>query len=94
LNTRIFDDPVPVEARDLPEVTPDYARDTLGPAFQRAGMPMTRADWMDADEVATLGTTWAKRLSHRHPPRSVIIEATVEPQSTTHATHTHARDQL
>jgi hypothetical protein len=32
---------------------------------------------MDADEVASLGTTWAKRLSHRKPPRSVLIEATV-----------------
>ena len=77
LNTRIFDDPVPIEVRDLPEVTPDYARDTLSPAFEAAGMRIDRADWMDADAVATLGTTWAKRLSHRRPPRSVVIDATV-----------------
>jgi 16S rRNA (adenine(1408)-N(1))-methyltransferase len=77
LNTRIFDEPVPIEARDLPDMTPDYARDTLAPAFERAGMRVERADWMDADEVASLGTTWAKRLSHRKPPRSVVIEATV-----------------
>ncbi|MEX2227031.1 MAG: class I SAM-dependent methyltransferase [Dehalococcoidia bacterium] len=75
LNTRIFDDPVPLEARDLPEVTPDYARETLAPAFERAGMRIGRAEWMDADEVATLGTTWAKRLSHRRPPRSVAVYA-------------------
>jgi 16S rRNA (adenine(1408)-N(1))-methyltransferase len=77
LNTRIFDDPVPIEARDLPEVTPDFVHDTLTQAFEAAGMRIERADWMDVDEVATLGTTWAKRLSHRRPPRSVVIGATV-----------------
>jgi 16S rRNA (adenine(1408)-N(1))-methyltransferase len=77
LNTRIFDDPVPIEVRDLPEVTPDYVRETITSAFEAAGMRIERADWMDADEVATLGTSWAKRLSHRRPPRSVVIDATV-----------------
>jgi hypothetical protein len=32
---------------------------------------------MGADEVAAIETTWAKRLSHRQPPRSVLIEAGV-----------------
>jgi 16S rRNA (adenine(1408)-N(1))-methyltransferase len=75
LNTRIFDEPVPIEARDLPEVTPQYVRETLSAAFERAGMRIERTEWMDADEVATLGTTWAKRLSHRRPPRSVAVYA-------------------
>jgi 16S rRNA (adenine(1408)-N(1))-methyltransferase len=75
LNTRIFDEPMPTEARDLPEVTPEYVRETLTAAFERAGMRIERAEWMDADEVATLGTTWAKRLSHRRPPRSVAVYA-------------------
>jgi 16S rRNA (adenine(1408)-N(1))-methyltransferase len=77
LNTRIFDDPVPLDARDLPDVTPEYARDALAPAFATAGMRLEGARWMDAGEVATLGTTWAKRLSHRAPPRSLLIEAAV-----------------
>jgi hypothetical protein len=77
LNTRIFDDPVPVEARGLPDLTPDHALDTLAPAYAAHGITIARARWMDADEVASLGTTWAKRLSHRSPPRSVLIEATV-----------------
>jgi 16S rRNA (adenine(1408)-N(1))-methyltransferase len=75
LNTRIFDEPVPIAARDLPEVTPEYVRETLAPPFERAGLRIERAEWMDADEVATLGTTWAKRLSHRRPPRSVAVYA-------------------
>lgn len=78
LNTRIFDDPVPVEVRDLPDVTPDYVRGTLAPACAQHRIAITDTRWMDAEEVATLGTTWAKRLSHRAPPRSVLIEAVVE----------------
>ncbi len=79
LNTRIFDDPVPLDVRDLPDVTPDYVRETLAPAFARHGIEITEARYMDADEVAAIETTWAKKLSHRHPPRSVLIEATVTP---------------
>lgn len=75
LNTRIFDDPVPLDARDLPEVTPDYVRTSLAAPFAAAGIEITDTRFLDADEVAALGTTWAKRLSHRRPPRSVLIEA-------------------
>jgi len=77
LNTRIFDDPVPIDARDLPEVTPAFVRESLAAPFERAGMAIERVDWMEAGEVAALGTTWAKRLSHRQPPRSVVVEARV-----------------
>jgi len=78
LNTRIFDDPVPIEARDLPEVTPQYVRATLIPAYAARRIRIADARAMEAEEVATLGTTWAKRLSHRRPPHSVLIEAVVE----------------
>jgi 16S rRNA (adenine(1408)-N(1))-methyltransferase len=74
LNARIFDDPVPAGLRDLPEITPDYVRDTLAPAYARHGIEICASRWMDADEVAAISTTWAKRLSHRAPPRSVLIE--------------------
>jgi hypothetical protein len=77
LNTRIFDDPVPTEARDLPELSPEYAAGVLAPAFAGAGMRMEGSRWMEPAEVAALGTTWAKRLSHRAPPRSLLIEAVV-----------------
>ncbi len=77
LNTRIFDDPVPIEARDLPDVTPDYVRNALTSRYAAAGLRIDATREMDADEVATLGTTWAKKLSHRRPPPSVLIEATV-----------------
>ena len=79
LNARIFDDPVPADLRDLPEVTPGYARETLAPAYARHGIEIRSSRWMDADEVAAISTTWAKRLPHRAPPRSVLIEAAVRP---------------
>lgn len=77
LNTRIFDDPVPLDVRDLPDLTPDYVRATLAPAYAAHAIDITDTRWMDADEVAALATTWAKRLSHRSPPRSVLIDARV-----------------
>jgi 16S rRNA (adenine(1408)-N(1))-methyltransferase len=78
LNTRIFDDPIPLEVRDLPDVTPDYVRAELASAFERHAMRIEDARRMAAEEVAKLGTTWAKRLSHRSPPRSVLIDAVKE----------------
>ncbi len=77
LNTRIFDEPVPIDARDLPDVTPACVRETLDTLYAAAGLRITDARWMDAGEVASLGTTWAKRLSHRVPPRSVVVECEV-----------------
>src|SRR2546423_7188 len=77
LNTRIFDDPLPIEARDLPEVTPEYVRAALAPAFARHRIDLDDARYLAAEEVAGLETTWAKRLSHRRPPPSVLVEAHV-----------------
>ena len=78
LNTRIFDDPMPLEARDLPEPTPDYVRAELTPLYAACGLRIDEAREFDADELLALGTTWAKRLSHRRPPPSVHIEAAVQ----------------
>jgi 16S rRNA (adenine(1408)-N(1))-methyltransferase len=77
LNTRIFDEPVPIDAQDLPEVTPQYARDTLAPAYAAFGLRINEAREFGADEFGELATTWAKRLAHRRAPRSVLIEAEV-----------------
>ena len=75
LNTRVFDDPVPLDVQGLPEVTVDYAETALGPALLRHGFTMTVARFLAPEELVTLGTTWAKRLSHRLPPPSFLIEA-------------------
>ena len=77
LNTRIFEDPVPVDARDLPELSPEYARATLAPRYAAHGIEIERAEWVDADAFGALETTWAKRLAHRRAPRSLGIVARV-----------------
>jgi 16S rRNA (adenine(1408)-N(1))-methyltransferase len=76
INTRIFDEPVPLEARDLPEPTPVYVRQTLAPRYAAHDLEITAVREIDADAVRALGTTWAKRLSHRRPPPSIAIECT------------------
>ena len=74
INTRIFDDPVPIEARDLPEPTPAYVRQTLAPRYAAHDLEITAVREIEADAVRALGTTWAKRLSHRRPPPSIAFE--------------------
>ncbi|MDE3097668.1 MAG: class I SAM-dependent methyltransferase, partial [Chloroflexota bacterium] len=51
VNTRIFDDPVPIDARDLPEPTPEYVRATLAPLYARRGLRIEQARLFDADEL-------------------------------------------
>lgn len=75
LNTRVFDDPVPLDIQGLPEVTVTYAETTLAPAFAKHGLTITKSRFLTPEELLTLATTWAKRLSHRSPPPSFLIEA-------------------
>jgi len=79
LNTRVFDDPVPLDVLGLPEVTAEYAQTVLAPAYQRHGLQVTGARFLTPEELLDLGTTWAKRLSHRTPPPSFLIEAQKQP---------------
>jgi 16S rRNA (adenine(1408)-N(1))-methyltransferase len=79
LNTRVFDDPVPLDVLGLPEVTAEYAQTVLTPAYQEHGLQLTGARFLTPEELLELGTTWAKRLSHRTPPPSFLIEAQKQP---------------
>ncbi len=75
LNTRVFDDPVPLDVQGLPEMTVNYAETMLVPAFSRHGFTLTEARFLAPEELIDLATSWAKRLSHRSPPPSFLIEA-------------------
>ena len=68
LNTRIYADPVPLEARDLPDLTPEYVRADLAPQLAAAGLVVVQAGQLPPEELRALPSTWAKRLSHRTPP--------------------------
>lgn len=74
LNTRIYADPVPLEARDLPELTPEYVRERLTPRLAAAGLEVVQAGQLPPEDLHTLPSTWARRLSHRTPPPTFQLE--------------------
>lgn len=73
LNTRIYAEPVPLEARDLPELTPKYVRRDLEPHLAAAGLELSHAGQLPPERLLELPSTWAKRLSHRNPPPTLEL---------------------
>lgn len=76
LNAEVWGDPVPVEARDLPEPTPERVLHELAPAYAGHGIEVAEARLMTLEEVRGLTSTWAKKLaSSRVLPRFVYVSA-------------------
>jgi 16S rRNA (adenine(1408)-N(1))-methyltransferase len=72
INAEVWGDPVPIEARDLPELTPERATAELAPRYAEHGIGITDARMLDDAGVRALRSTWAKRLaSSRALPRFV-----------------------
>lgn len=75
LNGEIWGDPVPVEARHLPEPTVVYVREVLTPAYEREGIVLEDARLMTPGATAAIPSTWAKRLAHgRDEPRFIEFD--------------------
>src|ERR671931_363402 len=79
LNNEIFEDPVPLDAAELPEATVDYALTELEPLYARAGIRLETARLLDEEEVRRLRTTWSRRLAHGRSPRFLEIRGTTAP---------------
>lgn len=80
LNGEVWADPVPVEARDLPDPTVGYVDEVLAPAYRRAGIVVEPAREMAAEAIRAMASTWAKRLQHGRPhPRFVEIDGAFAP---------------
>jgi 16S rRNA (adenine(1408)-N(1))-methyltransferase len=76
LGADIWKDPVPVEVRGLPEVTPEYVEQVLRPAYAGQGLSITRVGLLSPTEIADLPSSWARRLAHgREQPRFLALEA-------------------
>ena len=74
VNAEVWGDPIPVEARDLPELTPQRALDELGPAYRRHGIHIERATLLDRAGVDAVRSTWARKLAaSRALPRFVEV---------------------
>lgn len=60
-NYNIFDDPVPLELRDLPAFSLDHV-DSVLPAYHRAGLALVDRAIVGAEVIQTIPTLWAKRV--------------------------------
>src|SRR6266508_2372963 len=80
LNAEVWEEPVPLEARDLPRLTVDYVGATLAPRFHARGIEIRQVGRLAREEIERLPSTWARRLSHgREHPNFVHVEAVLRP---------------
>jgi 16S rRNA (adenine(1408)-N(1))-methyltransferase len=80
LNAEVWEEPVPLEARDLPRLTVDYVGATLAPRFHARGIEIRQVGRLARGEIERLPSTWARRLSHgREHPNFVHVEAVLRP---------------
>ena len=74
LNVGVWDRDTPLHVQDLPEVTADHIEQALTPAFARAGLRLVCHRDASPDEISTLRSTWARRLTHAGRGRFVRLE--------------------
>ena len=79
LNLHAWRPSVP-EVGDTAEPTPESALADLAPEYARAGWSLTAADYLGADELAGLGTSWTKRLGSSRAALDVLaLRGTITP---------------
>jgi 16S rRNA (adenine(1408)-N(1))-methyltransferase len=71
LNLHAWRPPVP-EVGETPEPTPQSAMADLAPAYAEAGWALRSADYLDATQIAALGTSWTKRLNSSREALDVL----------------------
>jgi 16S rRNA (adenine(1408)-N(1))-methyltransferase len=77
VGTDVWDDPVPLDARDLPTVDVAFVHDTLADRYGTAGLPIDEARMLDVDEWHAIESSWARRLADgRRQPKFIRIRAT------------------
>lgn len=74
VNAEVWGEPIPLEARDLPELTPERATSQLAPRYALHGIRIDGADVLDEAGVDAVRSTWARKLaSSRALPRFVEL---------------------
>jgi 16S rRNA (adenine(1408)-N(1))-methyltransferase len=79
LNTAVFEDPVPLDVRDLPEVTLDYISQELVPRYAAAGIYIQDARLVGKEGMQAIPSLWARRLAFGKAPQTVHIQARINP---------------
>lgn len=78
LNCEVWGANVPVKVRHLPELTPEYVRETLSPRYRERRVFLHEARLLGREEVRDVRSPWAKRVrSSRDWPRFLYLEAAV-----------------
>jgi 16S rRNA (adenine(1408)-N(1))-methyltransferase len=76
VGTSIWRDPVPLEIRELPELTPDYVDAVLAERLAGFGWRVTGAELVAGVEMDRISSSWARRLGSANPEVLIHIRAT------------------
>ena len=74
INAEVWGDPVPLEVRDLPELTTERVTTELAPRYEEAGIAISDARLLDEDGVRAVRSTWSKRLASSRSGRPRFVE--------------------
>lgn len=67
VGTSIWREPVPLDVRGLPELTPDYVEQTLAARLALAGWRVVETRRIAPEEAERLTSSWGRRLGHGQP---------------------------
>ena len=85
-NAQVWEEPVPKELRGFTPLTVERVRDDLAGRYARHGLRLMSASLLSEEEIASLRSTWARRLAHGRVPRFVQARwRVVRPPSTDRA---------
>ncbi|RKR89903.1 16S rRNA (adenine(1408)-N(1))-methyltransferase [Micromonospora pisi] len=81
VGTSIWRDPVPLEIRELPELTPEYVDTVLADRLAGYGWQVTGAEVVSGAEMDRISSSWARRLGSANPEVVIHVRASaVDPR--------------
>lgn len=78
IGTSIWRDPIPLEIRDLPEMTVSYANEVLASHLAEHGWTLTGVEIVDGDATAA-NSSWSRRLGSGAVERIIRLTARKAP---------------
>ena len=75
LNYDLKYEPVEMERKGLPELTPEFVTDKMIPSIQSFGFQLKDWEFMRNEEVTSLPSTWTRKLAYGRERSTLRIEA-------------------
>jgi 16S rRNA (adenine(1408)-N(1))-methyltransferase len=79
VGTSIWREPVPIDIRDLPELTVDYVEEELAKRFALHGWKVTEARLVPHTELDRISSSWARRLGSGATETVMHLRCVAEP---------------